>query len=167
MISAIKNRRSHREFLDQPIPENKIKEVINAGLAAPSANAKYPWEIVVTKDEELKKLLAKTTPWSTFAEKAEVIITVVGNEAESPFWIEDCSIVAEHLWLEATEQELGACWIQIRNQGGAEASVKEILNIPEKLRVLCLIAIGVPAEKTEATEEKDLAREKVKYETYK
>ncbi len=167
MINAIKYRRSHREFLDQAIPEEKLQEIINAGLTSPSANAKYPWELVVTKDEEIKKLLAKTTPWSTFAEKADTIITIVGNEQESTCWIEDCSIVAEHLWLEATEQNLGACWIQIKNQSDAEKSVKEILNIPDNLRVLCLMAIGVPAEKLDESKEEELDKSKIKYETYK
>lgn len=167
MINAIKYRRSHRDFLDQRINEEKIKEMLDSALASPSANGKYPWELILIKDPSNKKLLAKTTPWSTFAENADFIIAIIGDEKESPYWIEDCSIVAEHLWLEATEQNLGACWIQIRNQRQAEETVKEILNIPDHLRVLCLLAVGLPANKLPEHQVKDFDRKKIKYEKYK
>jgi nitroreductase len=167
MINSIKSRRAHREFLGDPISEEKLQEIIKAGMFAPSANAKYPWELIVVKENQTKELLSKATPWSTFAKDASVIIVVIGNETESSEWIEDCSIVAEHIWLEATAQELGACWVQIRNQSNAEADVKEILNIPEDYRVLCLIPIGIPAKTLPEHEESDIDKSKIKYEKYK
>ena len=130
MIQAIKSRRAVREYLNELIAEEKLQAVLNAAGFAPSANAKYPWELVVVKEPITKELLSKTTPWATFAKYAGVIIAVVGHDSESSEWVEDCAIVAEHIWLEAAEQNLGCCWIQIRNQGKAEKDVKEILNIP-------------------------------------
>lgn len=167
MIDAILTRRAHREFLNEPIPEEKIQELLKAAAFAPSANAKYPWEIVVVRNSQAKELLSKTTPWSTFAKDADTILVIVGNEKESSEWIEDCSIVAEHIWLAATEQGLGACWVQIRKQGEAEKSVKDILNIPENLRVLCLMPIGVPAKKLAEHDGKDIDKSKFKNEKYK
>lgn len=167
MISAITNRRAVREYLNEPVADEKIQEILKSAACSPSANAKYPWELIVVKDQANKELLAKTTPWATFAADASVIIAVIGNEAESAEWVEDCSIVAEHIWLEATEQKLGCCWIQIRNQSNAEKKVREILNIPEQLRILCLLPIGVPAKKLPGHDENNLDRAKFKFETYK
>jgi len=167
MIEAIKKRRAVREYLNQAIPEEKIQEILKAAMFAPSGHAKYPWEIVVVKDATTKELLSKTTPWSTFAKEAGVILAVIGNEKESPRWIEDCSIVAEHLWLEATAQDLGACWVQIRDHDNAEKDVRKILNIPAELRVLCLMAVGVPAKQPEEHTDADFEKNKIKEEKYR
>lgn len=167
MINAIKNRRAHREFLNEPIADEKIQEILKAAACSPSANAKYPWELVVVKDQATKELLAKTTPWATFASSAAAVIAVIGLEQDSADWVEDCSIVGEHIWLEATDQNLGCCWIQIRNQGNAEKNVREILNIPETHRVLCLLPIGVPAKKLPQHKDNIIDRSKLKFEKYK
>jgi len=167
MIEAIKNRRAHREFLSDPVPEEKLQEIIKAAAFAPSANAKQPWELIVVKDAQTKDLLSKATPWSTFAKDAGVIIVVMGDVAESAYWVEDCSILAQNIWLETTNQGLGACWIQIRNFGVAEKSIKDILNIPEKYRILCLMPIGVPAKGLPEHDEATIDKSKIKLEKYK
>jgi nitroreductase len=167
MIDSIKKRRAVRDFLDQTVPEQKIQEIIKAAAFAPSANAIYPWELVIVKDDALKEQLSKTTPWATFAKSADLIIAVIGDEEESPEWLEDCSIVAEHIWLEAVNQGLDSCWIQIRRQGDAENDVRKILNIPKEKRVLCLLPIGVAAENLPEHDEAIIEKNKIKYETYK
>ena len=167
MIDAIKKRRSVREYLAESIPEEKIQEIIKAAMYAPSARALYPWDLVVIREAETKELLAKVTPWSTHAKDADAIIVVVGQEKESPNWIEDGTIAAEHIWLEATEQGLASCWIQVRGHENAEKSVKEILNIPEDHRVLCLMPLGVPAKLEEEHSEDDFDKKRIKYEKYK
>ena len=167
MIDSIKSRRAHREFLNEPINEEKLQEILKVASFAPSANAKYPWELIVVKDTQTKELLSKTTPWSTFAKDAAVIIVILGNEEDSAYWLEDCSIVADHIWLETANQGLGTCWIQIRNHGTAEEDIKEILNIPNKFRILCLMPIGVPAKALPEHEESEIDKSKIKQEKYK
>ncbi|MFA5048130.1 MAG: nitroreductase family protein [Patescibacteria group bacterium] len=167
MIEAIKKRRAIREYLNDSLTEEQLQEIVKAAMYAPSANAVYPWELVVVKDQETKELLAKTTPWSIHGKDASVIIVVIGHEQESPNWVEDCSIVAEHIWLEAAEQGLGSCWIQIRGNANAEKDVKEILGIPAELRVLCLMPLGVPAKPAEEHGEEIINKSRVKLEKYK
>jgi len=167
MIAAIKKRRAIREYLSDAVTDEKIQEILSAAMCAPSANALYPWELVVIKEAATKELLSKTTPWSTFAKDAAVVIAVIGHEQDSPDWIEDCSIAAEHIWLEAANQELGCCWVQIRGNANAEKAVREILNIPAELRVLCLLPIGVPAKPAEEHLPEKFDKKKIKQEKYK
>ncbi len=167
MIPSIKKRRSIREYLNQPIAEEKLKQILSSAMYSPSANDIHPWELVVVKDSPTKELLSKTTPWSAHVKSAGVVIAVIGHEKESNDWIEDCSIVAEHIWLEATEQELSSCWVQIRGNANAEKGVKEILGIPQELRVLCLMPIGVPAKDLPEHKEDEFDKSKIKYERYK
>ena len=55
MIDSIKKRRAVREFLSDVVPEQKIQEILDAACFAPSANAIYPWELILIKDEETKE----------------------------------------------------------------------------------------------------------------
>ena len=166
MIPAIKKRRSVREYKDEDIPEKKLKEILMATMFAPSAHHKQPWDLVVVKEKTMINKLSQATPWSTHAATAPVIIAVVGYEKESAEWVEDCSIVAEHIWLEVTEQGLSSCWIQIKGNDNAEKEVKELLNVPEDHRVLCLMPIGVPNQDIPEHTEDKFDKSKIKQEGY-
>jgi len=166
MIEAIKKRRAIRQFLAEKVSDEKLNEIISAAMYAPSANALYPWDLVIIKDEKTIEKLSKLTPWSAHIKEALVTIAVVGHEKESSDWVEDCSIVAEHIWLEATNQGLGACWVQIRGNENAQKEVKELLKVPTENRVLCLLPIGVSAKDESEHNEEDFDRSKVKQESY-
>lgn len=149
MIDAIKERRSIRSFKERDVEEDKLQEILKAASYSPSARAQYPWSLVVVRDDDKREMFSETTNWSSFASESPVVIAVTSEETET--WIEDSTIVAEHTQLEATNQGLGACWIHIRGNEtpegeSAEDKVKEILDLPEDQRVLCLIAIGYPDE---------------------
>ena len=166
MISAIKKRRSVREYLVENISEDKLNEVLAAAMYAPSAQAVYPWELIVVKDQHTKETLSKTTPWSFHANEAPVVVVVVGHEEDSQNWVEDCSIVATHIWLEAVEQGLSSCWIQIRGNDNAEKEIKTILGIPAERRVLCLMPLGVAANNPPEHTVDDFDKSKIRQERY-
>ncbi len=166
MIESIKKRRAIRQYLDEKVSDEKLNEIISAAMYAPSANALYPWDLIIIKNEENKEKLSKLTPWAIHLKEAPVVIAVIGHEKESPDWVEDCSIVAEHIWLEATNQGLGSCWVHIRGNDNAEKEVKELLKVPQDHRVLCLMPIGVPSMEESEHSEEDFDRSKIKQESY-
>jgi len=166
MIEAISKRRSIREYIDEIISDEVLHDILLSAFYAPSANGLYPWELVIIEQAETKEWLSKVTPWSGPAKSAAKIIAVIGREQDSPQWIEDASLAAEHLWLSATEHGLGACWIQIRGNNNAEKEIKEKLNVPEDCRILCLITIGKSAKTEDAHEESAFDKSKIKYERY-
>ncbi len=166
MIEAIKKRRSVRGYLAENVGEEKIKEILLAASYAPSANAKYPWKLVVVKDPQTREILSKATPWSLHVKDAPIVIVVIGDEKESPDWVEDCSVVAEHIWLEAENQGLASCWTQIRGNENAEKEIKKTLELPEELRVLCLMPIGIPASVEPEHNEEEFDKSRISYEKY-
>jgi nitroreductase len=166
MIEAIKKRRAVREYLPDSIGEEKINNILSAAMYSPSANAIYPWDLVVIKKEETREKLSKITPWALHVKDAPVVVAVVGHEKESPNWVEDCSIVAEHIWLEAANQGLSSCWVQIRGNDNAQKEIKDLLNIPEENRVLCLMPIGIPAKEVEEHTDESFDKSKIKQEKY-
>jgi nitroreductase len=166
MIDAIKKRRAIREYLSDSVSEDQLSEILSAAFYAPSANAKYPWDLVVVRDEEARDRLSKITPWSSHIKDAPVSIAIVAHEADSVDWIEDCSVVAGHMWLEATNQGLGACWVQVRGNDNAEKETAEILNLPAGNRVFCLLSVGKPAKEELPHDETDFDKKKIKQEKY-
>jgi len=166
MIQAIRKRRSVRQYLPKEVDNEKLQDILLAAMYAPSANHIRPWELVVVQDDATKDRLSKVTPWAGHAKEAGAVIAVIGHPDESSEWVEDCSIVAQHIWLEATEQELSSCWIQIRGKESAEKEIKKILGIPDEHRVLCLMPIGVSAEEVSEHTEEEFEKEKIRYERY-
>ena len=164
MLKVIKKRRSIRTYQKKEIEEEKLQEILKAAMFAPSARHSRPWEFIIIKDKKTKDKLAATKDGSGFANEAPLVIVILAQETYQ--WIEDCSIVAENIYLETTNLGLGTCWVQIRGSerpdgSSCEEYVKTILNIPEGIRVLCLMPLGYPAEEKEEHQEEEFEKEKI------
>lgn len=146
LLDMIKKRRSIREYTDQAVTDEQIRQLLEAAMAAPSANNIQPWEFVVVKDPDLKRQLAQTHSWSYMAANAAAVFVVCANEGASRHWVEDASAATENLLLAATALELGAVWVAIYPSADREAYVRRVLAIPDGIRVLCLVSVGHPAE---------------------
>ena len=147
VIDAIKKRNSVRNFLDKPIEEKKLREVLEAGRVAPSAKNRQEWRFIVVKDREVRRKIVEAAKGQSFVGEAPVIIVACGiddgyvmtcGQLSYPI---DVAIALDHISLAAVELGLGTCWI------GAfyEDKIKEILGIPNGIRVVDLMPIGYPA----------------------
>ena len=152
MLSLIKKRRSIRLFQDKTVEQEKIDQIIKAALLSPSSKNNNPWKFIVVEDKEtLLKLSDSKENGSKFLAKAPLTIVVMADPEHSDVWIEDASIAATFMILTAQDLGLGSCWIQIRKRNhsvnmSSEEFIKDLLGIPDNLRILCLLAIGYPAE---------------------
>ena len=143
VFEAIAARRSVRRYKPEPIPEESIGRIMEAARLAPSAGNRQPWRFVVTKDPGVRRALARAANNQDFVGQAPAVITVLGDPEVSERWhLRDPMIAAEHMALQAVEEGLGTCWIGAFD----EAEVKRILKVPDKLRVVCLLPVGKPAE---------------------
>lgn len=147
MLKAIKERRSIRQYQDKEIEKEKIGEILRAAMTAPSARHRRSWKFWLVRDKKKKEKLSQVHRWSSFAASAPVVL-VIGSD-EDKHWVENCAVVAAFVYLEATNQGLGTCWVQVRGAktlGGrsSEEEVKKIINAPKETRVLCLMPIGYP-----------------------
>ena len=146
MLDLIKKRRSIREYTNQMVTDSDVKTMLEAAMAAPSANNSQPWDFIVVRSEELRQQLAKMKTWSYMCAGASVVFAVCGDEKRSRHWVEDTSAATENLLLAAAGLDLGAVWIAVYPQPEYEEHVRNLLGIPDTLRVLCLVAVGHPAE---------------------
>ncbi len=71
---AIKKRRSIRKFKPDPIPEEKIRLLLESARLAPSGTNTQPWRFVVIKDNDTKKKLQEAAHNQRHIGRAPVII---------------------------------------------------------------------------------------------
>ena len=101
-----------------------------------------------------------------FLAEAPFAIVVLADPSQSDVWIEDASVAATHILLQAEDLGLGACWIQIRNryttdERNAESVVCSLLNIPEERGVVCIVAVGHKGMERKPQNEEKLKWERV------
>ena len=146
VIEVIKTRRSVRSYADKPVARDKIERLLEAARLAPSASNRQEWRFVVVTDSARRAALAKAANNQKFVAEAPVVIAACAEtdghvmRCGQPCYPIDVAIAIEHIALQAVAEGLGTCWI------GAfyEDPVKEILGIPEGVRVVELLTVGYP-----------------------
>jgi nitroreductase len=145
VLEAIKERRSIREYESKAVSEEKVKQILEAGRWAPSANNSQPWKFIVVRDEKIRKELAQVATYGRFLAQAPVAIAVVMDPQASNHPVEDGAAATQNMLLAAHALGLGTCWIGAYGSGYEEGA-KKVLAIPGDKRLLALISLGYPAE---------------------
>lgn len=150
-LELAKERYSVRAYKDQPIEEEKLNAILEAGKAAPTARNFQPQKIYVVKSEENRKKLAEICR-CTFG--APVIMVIAYDKTRD--WKNklmpgygsgetDTAIVTTHMMLEAWEQGIGSCWVGMFNAEQVSAA----LGLPEDVLVTALMPMGYAADDAE------------------
>lgn len=147
--TAIKTRRSVRNYAARPLPDDVLARLTAALRAAPSACNLQPWHFIFVHDEDLRRALAQASFKQSWMAEAPVIVVACGlpeqaykhmgghgNSADI-----DVAIAVDHLTLAAVAEGLGTCWIGAFD----EAQVKRLLGIPAGVKVVALTPLGYPA----------------------
>lgn len=148
VYQSIKARASIRSYKADPIPDDKLKRILEAVRLAPSACNIQPWKFIVISDHKIKKSLIPACNNQSFIAEAPLIICACalekqaygrmgGNLNSYPI---DLAIAMDHLTLMAVEEGLATCWIG----SFKEQEVKNILGVPEEVRVVALTPLGYP-----------------------
>jgi nitroreductase len=149
-MDVVRNRRSIRRYRPDPIPEDALMEVLEAGRLAPSGSNKQPWHFVIVKTKEVKEAMG-IPDW---AADAPVVLVVCGDPEVSETWnVVDPTIAMEHMILAATSLGLGTCWI---GRLGRDEQVKDVLGIPGHLKVIAVTPMGYPDESPPPKDRKNL-----------
>jgi len=173
LLQLMLNRRSVRKYTGETIPEDKIKLILQAGLASATSKNRKPWEFVVVQEKETLQTLAKCrTGAAKMLENAGCAIVVFANTEVTPdVWAEDCSIAMSNMHLMADALDLGSCWIQGRcreaeNGQSTEEFCRKLLGVPENFALEAILSIGVPAERPQGYTVEDLKEEKIHWEKF-
>lgn len=152
MLDVIKYRRSIRSYIDKPIEEYKIREILRAAMQAPSSKNTSPWEFVVVDDKELLNELCQIHHKAKHVKDANISIVVLGNKKrfiKPGKWIQDLGACTQNILLEASNQGLASCWVGIFPKAKVVNKVRETLNLPDELIPYALVSISYSEEQNE------------------
>jgi len=162
-IQAIKTRISTRQFSEQPISDEVIHAILEAGMSGPTAVNARPWSFVVIRDKDMLDKLANCggrpcTPLTS----ATMAILVCGDAQRffkpvPDFWVVDASIAAQNMILAAHAMGVGSVWLGTWPAADRMKSFGETIGLPEGVIPHSLIAFGYPL--SESTKEKLLYEE--------
>ena len=160
-------RHSIRKYTDEPIDGEHVKLLLEAALLAPSGKSVRPWEFVVVEDKEVLAKMSECRPFGSGpVAKCKLAIVVCGDPGKTDVWVEDCTIAATYIQLQAEALGLGSCWIQMRgrfdkdNNDSADL-IRELLDIPGEQQVECKIVLGHKDEVRRPVDPDKLLWEKV------
>jgi nitroreductase len=146
LMEAIKQRLSIRDYEDTPVPEERLKRILEAARISPSARNSQDREFVVVRDTDQRRRLAQAAPHQRHVAQAPVLIAAISTKPEYhmpngvPAYPMDVGIAFDHVTLVAVEEGLGTCWI-----GGFSQDVaREALGVPDSHVVAAILTLGFP-----------------------
>ena len=171
-FEVLKTRRSIRSFQkEETIPDEKLKQILESATDAPSAGNRQAWDFVVVTKTEIKKALVKAALGQGFIARSSVVVVVCANQKRSAevygrrgvdlYSIQDTAAATQTMLLTITALGYGACWVG----AFSEFEVKKILNLPDGIRPMAIIPIGVPKRLPKPTPRIPV-EDLIHYETY-
>ena len=157
IIDIIKSRRSVRKFTKDPVPEDLIEKILEAGRWAPSGLNNQPWRFAVITAADLKQEISKLTNYAKVVLAAQVLIAVFLDTETSYHREKDIQGIGaclENMLLEAHSLGLGAVWLGEIIKSSEQ--IKSLLGVGKKLDLMAVVAMGHPDEKPRQIQRKDL-----------
>jgi len=168
-LQTILGRRSIRKYQQKPIQEEVLRNILMAGMCAPSAHNSQPWEFIVVRDRVILESLSGCSQyWGMLKEADAAVITLANTEnyhgSTQDFFIQDCAAATENMLLAAHAQGLGGVYLGLYGREDRMKMVRSALNIPQEILPFSAIALGYPAE--EKHPHTTFKENKVHYERY-
>jgi len=123
-------------------------------MAAPSAQAKDPWEILVVQESERLAQMASGLPNGPMLADAAVGFVICGDQERAhgqllSYLLQDTSACIENMLLALSMLGLGGVWIGVHPREERIAHLRGLFQLPEPILPLGIIAAGYPAESPE------------------
>jgi len=168
LLAAIQERRSVRKYKSKPVPEEILREILDAARLAPSWNNTQVWRFIVVKDKDTKAKLSETlrptNPAKAAYLDAPVVICAAAQRGVSGYYkgeaatnrgdwfMFDTALAMEHLVLAAWQFGLGTVHVGLFDAIKAE----EILKVPEGYSIVEMTPLGYFETPPEARPRKPL-----------
>ncbi len=158
VLDAIFARRSIRQYLEDPVEDDSLQAILEAGRWAPSGLNNQPWRFAVVKGPEVKNEIAAQTRYREIIRNAPVIIAVFLDNTESYDRVKDCQAIGaclQNMYLAAHALGLGGVWLGeiLKNK----ERVAEILEAPDSYELMAVFAVGHPKNRQQKSQRKSLS----------
>lgn len=135
-LYAIATLRAVREYSGQPVPDDVLRRVLQAGRATGSASNRQPWQFYVIRNRAILERLAETVYEPDNILGCQLAIAIVMTSRQ----MFDGGRVAQNMTLAAHAMGLGTC-----PNGSSDANAtREVLGLDDNLSVATILSVGYP-----------------------
>ncbi len=145
--NAVTSRRQVRDFTDQPIPEENLRQILEAGRRAPSARNSQPWDFVVVRDRDRLQRLSGVWPGASWTAGANATIACIltDTDDERSRLLQRFDLGQAAMQMMITASGLGVASGQAACADQELAA--EVLGFPTGHHCALLIALGYPGDR--------------------
>jgi nitroreductase len=192
ITELLRTRFSVRQFQDQPIPDNVLQDILEAGRLSPSGGNEQPWTFGVITDRTLIAQAAEIAHRQTWIAQSPLLIVLctigvdesrggrdiqlvrfpeyaeaISKMDQELYWAlnqeeHQTKIAGAHMALAALEHGVGSCWVSRFEV----KRVAELLHLPKGITPSEILVFGYPRQKRASIQKKALD-EIVFYNTFK
>lgn len=151
-VENILKRRSIRKYTTEKIDADTMHKLLECGMAGPTCVNARDWAFIAVDDNELLAKLAECNgrPAGMLPDAAAAIIVCGDLSRAFPrakdYWIIDASIATQNIVLVANAMGIGTVWLGTYPQMERVEKIEKLLELPEEIVPLAVIALGYPAE---------------------
>lgn len=170
-LELAKKRYSVRNYQPRKVEKEKLQKILEAAKVAPTGANRQPQRLMVVQESSGMEKLKKAA--NVFGAPLAIIVCADHDVTWKRHYDGkdiadiDASIVTDHMMLEATQLELGTCWICHFNP----AVLREEFDIPKNLEPINILAIGYTEGAPQSPDRHEKLRRPVEefaaYESYK
>ena len=163
-FETVEKRASYRyAFAEKEIPEEDIRQIVTAGLHAPSGYNFQTTSFVIVRHPEMRAKLSELLP-TPATKTAPVILVAVSeqkiNEAKGAanfaFDTQDYAAAVENIMLAIVAKGYAGVWMDgMSRMNDVDAEIARLLRVPEDKWVRSIIPFGVPTREVAQKEKKD------------
>ncbi len=140
-LEAIRQKRAIRQFKPEPVPEDIIRKIVDAGRHSQSSKNTQPWTFIVIRDRETLKKLSLCGKYAQHIAGASFAVAIISDVE----WSFDIGQAAAYLQLAAWDLGIGSVIAYIHEPDRA----KQILGVPADKHFQIEISFGYPASPKE------------------
>jgi len=138
---AIRLKRAVRKFTPEPLPQEVILAILNAGRRSQSSKNSQPWHFIAITDKAILKALSECGEWAGHIAGAALAVAILTPEPAAKFQtMFDAGQAAAYMQLAAWELGIGSCPASIYEPEKARA----ILGFPEAWHLRIVLSFGYP-----------------------
>ncbi len=169
MINTLLKHRSIRKFKSTPIPEEELREMLEAASRASTCGNMQLYSLIVTRDKAMREKLLPCHFGQQMVVEAPCVVTVCADVHRFSMWCKqreaepaydnfawfltatiDALLAAQNLVVAAEARGLGICYLGTTIYTAGE--IVKTLNLPKGVLPVTTIVLGYPDEKPELTD---------------
>ena len=145
---AIRTKRAVRKFQEKPLPEDVVRDILNAGRRSQSSKNEQTWQFIAIQDKAILKGLSVCGTWAGHLAGAALGVAILTPDPTAKFQIMfDAGHAAAYMQLFAWELGVGSCPASIYEHEKA----REILGFPTEWHLRIVLSFGYPADEERLT----------------